>query len=284
LIENATIRAIESELSRLDSDGMEPGECARRTRVLTHVAWVPRRWEEAALAVLGGLGDRHPSRTIVLFPDPEEQRDALDAEVSVERFGYGRGEPAIASEVICIWLRGPRAKAPASVVQPLLVSDLPAFLRWRGELEPGSPELDQLVAVVDRLVVDGGEWDDPAATYGRLGELFERVAISDIAWSRLLPWRRAVARLWPDIAEAQRLEVGGPAAEALLLCGWLRGRLGREVALHHEDRDQLERVEVDGLAARPVGAEPLSPVELLSAELELFGRDRIYEEAVRSLP
>ena len=70
MIENATLRAIESELARLDAEGFEPGHYAQRTRVLTHVAWVPQEWEQAALAVLGGLGDRHPSRTIVLFPDP----------------------------------------------------------------------------------------------------------------------------------------------------------------------------------------------------------------------
>ncbi len=51
-------------------------------------------------------------------------------------------------------LCGPRAHAPASVVSPLLVTDLPAFLRWRGDLPFGSTELEQLVGVADRLIVD----------------------------------------------------------------------------------------------------------------------------------
>ena len=72
-------------------------------------------------------------------------------------------------------------------------------------------------------------------------------------------------------------------AEALLLCGWLRGRLGRQVALDHEERDEIERVEVDGVAAVPIRLEQPSAVDLLSDELELFGRDPVYEEAVRSL-
>ena len=33
----------------------------------------------------------------------------------------------------------------------------------------------------------------------RLAELFERVAVSDIAFSRTLPWRRRLAELWPGI-------------------------------------------------------------------------------------
>ena len=53
-------------------------------------------------------------------------------------------------------------KAPASIVTPLLVTDLPVFLRWRGELPFGAPELEQMVGVCDRLVVDSREWKDPA--------------------------------------------------------------------------------------------------------------------------
>ena len=33
-----------------------------RTSVMTHLAWVPPEWEEAAVETLAGLGDRHPSR------------------------------------------------------------------------------------------------------------------------------------------------------------------------------------------------------------------------------
>jgi glucose-6-phosphate dehydrogenase assembly protein OpcA len=284
LIENATLRAIETELARLDGETAGPDASTLRTRVLTHMAWVPGPWEEAARAVLAGLGDRHPSRTILLLPDPESDRDALDAEAEVHRFGKGGVERSIASEVITIWLRGRRAGAPASVVQPLLVSDLPAFLRWRGALPFGAPELEQLVGVADRLIVDGTEWDDPGDTYRSLPTLFDRIAVSDIAWSRLLPWREAVAALWPEISEAERLVVAGPLAEALLLCGWLRSRLARAVELDHEERGEIELVEVGGRAASPFRLERRTPSELLSAELELYGRDPVYEDAVRSAP
>jgi glucose-6-phosphate dehydrogenase assembly protein OpcA len=282
LIEDATLGAIERELRRLDSEGSEPGQTLLRTRVLTHTAWVPHEWEQAAQGVLDELRERHPSRVILLFPDPASERDVLDAEVEVRRFGKGGVRESIASEVITIWLRGRRARAPASVVQPLLVSDLPAFLRWRGEVTFGSPELEQLVGVVDRLIVDGIEWRDPDATYRYLPTLFERVAVSDIAWSRLLDWRQAVARLWPAIAELEEMTVAGPRAEALLLAGWLRSRLRREIELGHETAEEIERVEVDGQEVVPARSDGRSPSDLLSAELEQFGRDRIYEEAVQA--
>ena len=43
--------------------------------------------------------------------------------------------------MISLRLCGARAAAPASVVMPLLVSDLPVFLRWRGPLPFGAAEL-----------------------------------------------------------------------------------------------------------------------------------------------
>lgn len=41
-------------------------------------------------------------------------------------------------------------------------------------------------------------------------------------------------------------------------------------------------MEVDGHRARPGRLEGLTPSDLLSDQLEIFGRDRIFEEAVRS--
>lgn len=284
LIENATLGEIEEELRRLVAEVSPPGRPLLRTRVLTNVAWVPPEWEGQARAVLAGLGDRHPSRTILLLPDPGSERDAIDAEVTVEGFGEGGSRGAVASEVIVIWLRGRRVRAPGSVVQPLLVSDLPAFLRWRGTPAFGSPELEQLTGVADRLVVDGREWSDPDAVYRGLPSLFPRIAVLDIAWARLLPWRQAVAALWPAAGETRELAVAAPRAEALLLCGWLRGRLSRDVRLLHEPRAELAEVALDGRTVRPAAAKERSPSDLLSAELEVYGRDPIYEEAVASLP
>ena len=52
--------------------------------------------------------------------------------------------------------------------------------------------------------------------------------------------------------------------------------------LEHEAAEEIERVEVDGRAIAPARADDHSPSDLLSAELEQFGRDRIYEAAVQA--
>ena len=116
----------------------------------------------------------------------------------------------------------------------------------------------------------------------RLAELFERTAVSDIAWQRILNWRRCLAARWPGIASLRELHVVGPKAQALLLAGWLRSRLDREVRLAYEPAEELERVAVDGEELRPPRRERPTPSDLLSQELDVFGRDPVYEAAARA--
>ena len=266
--------AIERALAELRADGERAP--ALRTSVLTHVAWVPLEWERAAMSVLEGMADRYPSRAIVLHPDADADEDRLDAEVDWQCFPAQ--ERHVCGETIRIWLRGRAALAPASVVLPLTLPDLPLFLRWRGLPPFGEQAYEQLVDVADRLIVDSSEWPEPSAGYARLLPSFERAAVSDLAWARTLPWRVALARLWPGVAGARELAVSGPASEALLLAGWLRSRLGSEIALRNEPWPELAEVAVDG---RRVAAERdgRTPSDLLSDELDVFTRDPVYEAA-----
>jgi hypothetical protein len=281
--ENVTIREVERELGELRAAAAAPGELPKlRTSVMTHMAWVPERWVEVATETLGGLAERHPSRTILLFPRPNEDRDALDAEVDLRCFRRGGEEREVCSEVISIRLCGKRASAPASVIQPLLVPDLPVFLRWRGACPWGAVELEELVDVTDRLIVDSSEWPDVEWGYARLAEILDRVVVSDIAWARIEPWRRAVAALWPDVAEAGKMRVAGPYPEAALLARWLGARLDRQIELEHEPAGEVELVEVDGRQAKPVKYDRPSASDLLSDQLEIFNRDRVYEVTIRT--
>jgi Glucose-6-phosphate dehydrogenase subunit len=281
-VPETSLRDLELELGRLRDASTEPGAAPRiRASVMTHIAWVPETWVEQATGTLAGLAERHPSRTILLFPRPDDP-DGLDGEVDLRCFVRGGQQKEVCSEVISLRLGGQRSTAPASIVTPLLVSDLPVFLRWRGPLPFGTPELEQLVGVADRLIVDSAEWSDAEADVPRLAELFDRIAVSDITWARTEPWRAAVADLWPDVAEATTLRVAGTRNEALLLHGWLAARLRRPVQLQHEPAGEIELVEVDGREARPFRLEPRTSSDLLSDQLELFGRDRVFEETVRS--
>jgi glucose-6-phosphate dehydrogenase assembly protein OpcA len=171
---------------------------------------------------------------------------------------------------------------PASIVQPLLLPDLPVFLRWRGVPPFGERPFEELLDVVDRLIVDSTEWPGLPGQYGDLADVFERVMVSDIAWARTSRWRPQLASLWPGIAEVKRIKVTGTEAQAYLLAGWLRSRLDREIELEHEPSDRLVSVEVDGEPAPFPPGDPPDPADLLSDELDRFARDRVYEQAVRA--
>jgi hypothetical protein len=275
---DATIAQIEHELARLRDESAEEGAQPNlRTSVMTHIAWVPPRWQGPAEETLAGMKERHPSRTLLLVPHPEEP-DGLDARVSVPCFPIGSRR--VCGEVIELALRGNRAAAPASIVLPLLISDLPVFCRWRGEPEWDSPEFQQLVDVADRLVVDSTEWEGLPAPYARLVELFDRVSVSDIAWDRTERWRSHLASLWPGIKDVKTIRVRGTAAQGTLIAGWLTSRLGHRVRLELDAHEQLEGVDLDGTPAPFPPGRPPDASDVLSAQLDRFGRDRIYEAAV----
>jgi glucose-6-phosphate dehydrogenase assembly protein OpcA len=266
---------------RLRETGGREGLPDLRTSTMTHVVWAPPRWLPQAQATFARLEERHPARTIFLIPEPG-RRPRIEAEAGLKDVTLEGSAREIYSEVVEIRLFGAAARHPASIVLPLLIPDLPAFCRWRGRPPWGASELDEVLGVVDRLVVDSNEWAGLPGHYQRLEALFDRVAVSDIAFRRLLPWRVRLAEAWPGIAEASRVRVTGPRADALLLAGWLRARLRRSIALTRRDAATVEAVAVDGEEIEPPFGDPPGPGDLLSAELEVLGRDRVYEAAVRA--
>jgi hypothetical protein len=264
---------IDSMLARLRNDSAgEDGHPHQRTSVMTHVAWVPPEWLDAAERVLAGMAERHPSRTVILVPRPDEE-GGIDAELAVRCFPIG--ESTVCGEVIQLTLRGDRWRAPASLVLPLVISDLPVFLRWRGEPPFGEPPWEQLIDVADRVIVDSTEWSE--LRHSELLAVFDRTAVSDLAWARLDEWRIELAGRWPAIG-SQEIAVRGPRAEASLLRGWLQSRLRRSLPAV-EPSGELG-VRLDGEEAPLPHEQPFSPSDLLSAELDRLGRDHVYEEAV----
>jgi glucose-6-phosphate dehydrogenase assembly protein OpcA len=200
------------------------------------VAWVPEQWVEAAEDVLAGLAERHPSRTIVLVPEPEAD-DGIEASVEVDCYPVGE-DRKVSMETIRLKLCGRRMRAPASVVEPLLLPDLPVFLRWRGLPPFGEQPFEQLVDTVDRLIVDSTEWAGLPAPYARLVEIFDRVAVSDIAWARTSRWRMELASLWPGIADVRRIKVTGPRRRRISWPAGCDPGSGGD-RLEHEEADRL---------------------------------------------
>ena len=124
-------------------------------------------------------------------------------------------------------------------------------------------------------MVDSSEWDE--LRYRELSEMFDRTAVSDIEWARTYDWRVKLAGCWPGIVE-QEIRVRGPRAEATLLRGWLASRLRRTIR-PIEPAGELG-VRLGGEELRAPADMALTSSDMLSAELDHFGRDRVYEDAV----
>ena len=272
---------IERQLGELRVLEEQDGMPELRTSTMTHLVWCPSEWLPKARKTLEGLAERHPARTIFLVPEPG-RGSKIVAHAELKGFRPSGMAHEVISEVIEVRLRGNAAHHPGSVVTPLLVSDLPVFCRWRGEPPWGSGELEEIIDLTDRFVVDSSEWRHPPTAYAGLASVFERSAVSDIAFSRTLPWRRRLAELWPDIRTIERLRVEGPRADAELIAGWLRSRLKRDISLTRRGAPNVLSILVDGAPVRQP-AELLDPTELLSGELDQFGRDHVYEAAVHSV-
>lgn len=275
------VAEIEEKLARLRAKESGDSAPVLRTSTMTHLVWAPPAWLPKARATLAGLHDSHPARTIFLVPEPRRKR-GITATTSLHAIQVD-GEREAHAEVIEIRLCGEAIAHPASIVLPLLISDLPVFCRWRGEPEWESSQLVELIGVVDRFVVDSTEWRDLPTAYGHLSKLFERTAVSDIAFSATVAWRARLAERWPGVAQAERIRVEGPKAQALLIAGWLRSRLRKDVALSLRRAEEVRAIHVDRDPVKPPLGKPPSGSDLLSAELDMFGRDPVYEAAVRAL-
>ncbi|WP_243930356.1 glucose-6-phosphate dehydrogenase assembly protein OpcA, partial [Bacteroides fragilis] len=122
--ECATVGEIERAFVELRLRRGFEGTRNLRTTVLTHIAWVPLEWQAAATETLAGLAERHPSRTLLLFPQPDAA-DGVQARVLLECYEAPGTNRHLCSEVAELRLGGSRATAPASIVLPLLLPDLP---------------------------------------------------------------------------------------------------------------------------------------------------------------
>ena len=186
--------------------------------------------------------------------------------------------------MVHLWLRGGTAKVPASVVVSLLLPDLPAFLRWRGKPPFGKPEFEQLIEVADRLIVDSAEWPGLPGAYRRFTEVFDRAVVSDLAWAADAavaggPGRPVAGDQEGALAPGHGSEGGGAPARRLAALAAREGRTrcaAPTLARSAASRSTASR-------SHPAQLPAASASDLLSEQLEVYGRDRVYEAAVRAL-
>jgi len=255
---------------------------------------------------LMGLGVRHPSRAVVLVPEPGDAPLPLDARISTHCHDASGGGDRICYEEVVLTVRGEAAHHLSGIVAPLLIHDLPTHVWWPGDPPFNDPVFDQLIEFGDRLIVDSADFVDLLGGLRRLANLRRRSGVGDLTWERLAWWQELTAQFFdaprfrrylpnlsrlriqyavPPPASSRHDEdeevapgVAAPMVQALLYAGWIATRLGwrRHRTVQPLDdagfRLRLEgKHEMVDLLVEPVATDAVRPGELLSVRLRSLG-------------
>ena len=259
---------------------------------------------DRVVQTLLALGARHPSRAIILVPEPGKGTQPLDARISTHCHDVSTAENRICHEEVVLTVRGEAADHLAGVVAPLLIHDLPTSVWWPGDPPFSDPIFDQLVELGDHLIVDSSDFADLLGGYRRLAMLRRRSGVGDLAWERLRWWQELTAQFFdtprfrrylPNLSRlliryavqpksagrngARRARsVASPMSQALLYAGWIATRLAwrrnRTLEPLADGRFLLRlegRYEMVELLLEPTPTADLPAGELISVSLASVG-------------
>lgn len=207
------------------------------------VCIVDRDRAPATIATIHALSRRHPSRVIILLPSGDSSQDSLEVWHGTHCFVASDRENVICREQVTVVASGRAVGYFPSLADQLVLTDLPSFLWWDGDLLPsGEPLFDRLTGLADRLIVDSAEFSTLGASLKRVANVTQRrrqrCAPSDLSWARLTHWRELVSQFFDAptlLPYLQRLtevqvEYGGESgalgrSQALLFLSWIAYQL-----------------------------------------------------------
>jgi glucose-6-phosphate dehydrogenase assembly protein OpcA len=220
-----------------------------RSSVMTLVAFAPDAKETAWLHdAIAGLTGQHPSRAIILA----DNRDGTTlqnnmATVEIQEHNLD-GAGAVGSEIITLPVPEGSRRNLATLVTPLLLTDMPIFVWWSGGLPTRDETLSSLLEIGDYSIFDSADFDNPNEDLVRLADLMTKrrqrqvthAAFNDFNWTRIKPWRELTAQCFdPEgrgtflrnldrVTIEYAVEQGEEACpfQAYLFAGWLASRLG----------------------------------------------------------
>jgi glucose-6-phosphate dehydrogenase assembly protein OpcA len=277
----------QAELARHDVDHEDhphPRNC-----VLNLVVTVgDRHRAEACDRLVGSLAASHPLRAILLHLEGGGGPGSLDAEITSEAHQLVSGFP-VQREQVLLHVRGDAGQHLASLVEPLLVPDVPTYVWWSGRESLRGARLREAIGFSDVLVVDSERFEHAVEGMLELVALTRDpdagVGVVDFRWARLKPWRDAIGQFFGPADRRALLrglrevsaEAGGTGPDsrvsAALLAGWVFGALGWPLAgVTAGDGVTEAAAEADGghrarVAIRSVAGDRLHHGELLAVRL-----------------
>jgi glucose-6-phosphate dehydrogenase assembly protein OpcA len=264
------------------------------------------------------LMHEHPSRGIVLRVFQKAEK-GLEARVLAQCWKpFGKAQQ-ICCEQIEITASPDSWSDIGPTVSGIMAADLPVVLWSRQKTALSASVTHQqkagLAAVMQfarKIIVDTLSSDLDSALYTLKGWYGEGRIIADLEWTRLTPWREALANAFDDttlqskVSNYRTVDVtyigDNLTASVLYMGGWLASTLKakvsfakaksgfgtglQKVTLHsNSDTIELERTSNDCMTLRAGGRErkysftALNLYTLMNEELTVLGPDRIFQSA-----
>lgn len=266
--------------------------------VLTMVIVADEENADAAMEMGREASHEHPARVLGVMLGDARGESQVDAQV-----GTGSGWTG---ETALIRLSGEVVRHPDSVVLPLLLPDSPVAVWWPTDA-PADPAADPLGRLAQRRITDSASVARGKAQALRGQCRAYSPGNTDLAWTRLTPWRALLAAALDQhpvkvTGGSVTAEKVNPSAE--LLVAWLRTRLKVDIARRTSTGPGVTAVELETLEGpirisrpdgrlatysspghpdRPIGLRRRDVHELLSEELRRLDEDDVYAAVARTI-
>lgn len=254
---------VEEELAllwKISADNMRVAQNTNvRTSVLNLVICAPDiESAKRASTLLRNLSSTHLARVTVLILDRDtDTPTTINTWITLRCFSVISDLMRHCFEQTTMLAAGEVVRSISNILQPLLKPQLPVYLWWIGDPPDNDTIFNSLVQLSDRVIVDSTSFFNPEQdihTLALLRQAAPDCALSDLNWGRLTPWRQLIIQFFdvteyrPFLAGISSIEIEHAAAPlatptlsesgdvspnpacALLLAGWLKGRLGWSLA------------------------------------------------------
>jgi glucose-6-phosphate dehydrogenase assembly protein OpcA len=266
--------------------------------VLTFVVVTDEKHSTEAMRAAAAVSSEHPARILGVLRGSARGRARLDAEV---RIGNNT-----AGESVLLRMGGELVHHAESVVLPLLLPDSPVVAWWPCDA-PDDVAHDPLGSLGQRRITDSAAATKSSRTALRTQAEHYAPGNTDLAWTRLTPWRALLAAALDQhpvtVTGAEvAAERANPSAD--LLAAWLRNRLRVPVDQYANAGPGLTKVRlltrhgdiaisrpsghtatftIPGEADRPVALKRRDTAELIAEELRRLDEDDVFADTVKEL-
>lgn len=209
---------------------------------------------EAAMAVVGNVIGRNPCRVIAVKSEPDIDPPELTAEVAVICQDSKKSQRSVCCDQIRLSARGIMADNLPSLTATLFVPDLPVVVWW-----PKPPfarkDFELFAKQATRVVVDSAGYAlEDLSALARFVEQARRlgVAVSDLNWGRLTPYRQLFAQFFDSMEcrchldSIAEVRVAAHTSTGRLLAGWLKAQIDKTCQILPGERIRLVAADPGG--------------------------------------